>query len=205
MMASLLPYNATPAERALEAVGVDVTGLPIIGGFRDPWTCPAALLPWLAWSLSVDVWDMEWPEQIKRQVIAESIAVHRVKGTVGAVRRALAATGTPSSIVEWWQRGGAPYTFAVRLDVGQMARQRQPYGAFMVREIAKSVDATKPVRAHYTIEPFAEETGTVHVGAFAVAMQRLEVFPLLPKAISESAEIEIAAVAAINGRVDILE
>jgi len=58
-----------------------------------PATCPAALLPWLAWALSVDEWDGTWPEERQRAVIAASVAVHRRKGTRGAVVAALAAAG----------------------------------------------------------------------------------------------------------------
>jgi hypothetical protein len=31
-------------------------------------------LPWLAWGLSVDIWEAEWPEAKKRQIIAAAIA-----------------------------------------------------------------------------------------------------------------------------------
>lgn len=92
-MDSLLPYNASAAERALEAAGTDAIGIPIVEGFREPWRCPAALLPWLAWSLSVDDWDPDWPVETKRQVIAQSVEVHRHKGTIGAVKTALRAMG----------------------------------------------------------------------------------------------------------------
>ena len=92
-MPSLLPYNATAAERALEAAGVAAIQLPIYEGLRDPWRCPAALLPWLAWGLSVDDWDPAWSIETKRRVIRNSIALHRIKGTLGAIRLALEAMG----------------------------------------------------------------------------------------------------------------
>ena len=56
-------------------------------------TCPAALLPWLAWGLSVDDWDSSWPEPVKRAVIAASADVHRHKGSVWSIRRMLALAG----------------------------------------------------------------------------------------------------------------
>lgn len=102
-MESLLPYNSTAAERALEAAGTDAINIPVVEGFRDPWRCPVALLPWLAWSLSVDQWDPAWPEEVKRETIAASIEVHRRKGTVWAMRRALAAAGLgDAEIQEGW-------------------------------------------------------------------------------------------------------
>ena len=50
-MNSLLPRNATGAERAIEGATARVGAVPT--PFRDLWnpdTCPAALLPWLAWA-----------------------------------------------------------------------------------------------------------------------------------------------------------
>lgn len=94
MTAALLPPNASAFERAAaEALGAGLSpALPI----RDLWSperCPAPLLPWLAWALSVDAWDAGWPEETQRRVIAESLGIHRVKGSRAAVERALAALG----------------------------------------------------------------------------------------------------------------
>lgn len=91
---SLLPPNATPVEHGFEAAGERITVLPV--PVRDTWnpaTCPAQLLPWLAWALSVDRWDNGWTDDQKRAVIAASVTVHRRKGTFGAVQSALAAAG----------------------------------------------------------------------------------------------------------------
>nr|WP_170294914.1 phage tail protein I [Roseospira navarrensis] len=71
----LLPPNATPLERAADtATGARVQAVdfaPMLG-LWDPWRCPAALLPWLAWACSVDVWDDTWPVATQRRVIADS-------------------------------------------------------------------------------------------------------------------------------------
>jgi P2-related tail formation protein len=48
----------------------------------------------------------------KRAVIRQSIQVHKQKGTLGALRRALAAfTYARVDIREWFQHGGDPFTF----------------------------------------------------------------------------------------------
>jgi phage tail-like protein len=91
-VSDLLPSNSTTLERAVAASHQDLSELPIaIRHIRNPANCPASILPFLAWELSVDEWNPEWSEDIKRRVIAESIAIHRRKGTRGAVRRALEA------------------------------------------------------------------------------------------------------------------
>lgn len=88
--ADLLPGNATHLERALAgATGrLGNVATPLRDLFR--WdTCPAELLPWLAWEMSVDLWDNNWPEARKRAIIRESFDLHRAKGTIYAIDRYL--------------------------------------------------------------------------------------------------------------------
>lgn len=61
----------------------------VIRRFKNPWTCPAHLLGWLAHEQSVDLWNDDWPDEKKRRVIARSIALHRIKGTKAAIREGL--------------------------------------------------------------------------------------------------------------------
>lgn len=78
--------------------------------------CPYDTLPWLAWSLHVDEWDTNWTEQQKRDVIAASVAVHKTKGTIGALKRALAALGYEVTVDE---NTGEVYTFRLEFDLNQ--------------------------------------------------------------------------------------
>lgn len=67
----------------------------------DTQTCPEQLLPWLAWSLSVQDWDDSWTQEIKRQVIERSIEVHQTKGTRHSLELALKTLGYDVEITEW--------------------------------------------------------------------------------------------------------
>lgn len=122
-MSSLLPPNATPFERAIEDViarRLDALA-PAIETLRtlwDPSACPLSLLPWLAWAVSADEWESDWPEQTKRSVVAGSIAIHRHKGTPWAVEQALTLSGQPFAYVkEWFEYGGQPGYFKVVVDI----------------------------------------------------------------------------------------
>ncbi|WP_419779821.1 phage tail protein I [Maridesulfovibrio sp.] len=94
-MADLLPISATPQERALsEVTGNRIESIPVpIRDLWNPWKCPLELLPWLAWALSVDWWDDAWSEDVKRKMVAGSIAIHRHKGTPWAVKEYLKILG----------------------------------------------------------------------------------------------------------------
>jgi hypothetical protein len=94
---SLLPNNAAPLERALSQTSGRFAPPRTVPTLWNAATCPAALLPWLAWALSVDEWDHGWSVEKKRAVVAASIAVHEQKGTPAAIRTALAALGQPDA------------------------------------------------------------------------------------------------------------
>jgi phage tail P2-like protein len=101
---SLLPPNSTPLEVALARLGLRLEDIDLpIAQLWDPWTCPIAALPWLAWSLSVDKWDADWSEDQKRTVTAQAIEDQRRKGSVTAVKTALARIDSLLTLEEWHQ------------------------------------------------------------------------------------------------------
>ena len=116
-VASLLPPGKTPLEIALEGATAPRVSPDQIRDLWDPLKCPEPLLPWLAWALSVDLWEDDWTEAEKRAVIDASIEVHRHKGTVSAMRRVTEALGFTFAIEEWWETTptGTPGTASVYL------------------------------------------------------------------------------------------
>ena len=152
MPISLLPPNATPLERAIEQTTARIAGVETpVARLWDPATCPADVLPWLAWGLSVDSWDPAWSDATKRAAIAESIDLHRRKGTRKSVEAILARYDIVATIIEWWETTprGAPHTFQIRVMLGEATGGRTARG--LVDLIAREVNRTKPLREHYTI------------------------------------------------------
>ncbi|WP_312689262.1 phage tail protein I, partial [Brevundimonas nasdae] len=145
---SLQPPNAPPGDRAIEAaVAVRVArGLDMLA-LWDPATCPADLLPWLAWGLSIDIWDAEWSEQTKREMISDAIARQRRKGSVAAVREVLEAFDVGLTLHEWFDQGLPPFTFEVRLPV----EDGLTGAAAFIEKVADQVTRVKPARAHFTV------------------------------------------------------
>lgn len=117
---SLLPPNAAPLQRAFErACRDEVVALNLGPKYRALWsptTCPAGILPWLAWSLHVDEWDENWTEEQKRATIAASVEVHKKKGTIGALKTALQALGYEVTVDE---NTGEVFTFRLNFDLNQ--------------------------------------------------------------------------------------
>lgn len=114
---SLLPPSASDFMRCVERGTARLSALPVsLNQLWDPDTCPVALLPYLAWALSVDRWDRDWTEETKRQVIRDAWAIHRHKGTISAIRRVVEPFGYVINVTEWWETGDPRGTF--RLDIG---------------------------------------------------------------------------------------
>lgn len=144
--ADLLPPNATPLCRALAALGQRLTDLPLpIRSTWSPADCPAQVLPWLAWAFGVEDWDTSWTEDQQRAAVAASLAVHRIKGTVGAVNRAVGALGLQCQVVEWFsqQPMGAPYTYSLVLTVTQ-----QGYTLEQLNRLLSVINRAKSLRSH---------------------------------------------------------
>lgn len=173
----LLPPNAPLLVRGLTAVVVEqLEGVDLpLAALWDPAACPMSILPWLAWALSVDSWDPDWPEATKRAAVANSIAEHRIKGTRASVEAVLERFDAMLEIVEWHETAprGTPHTFDVILPLvlenGTAPGGRRSTAAFaeqLIREIAR----TKPLREHFTFLQKLTAEATVGIqGASRIA------------------------------------
>lgn len=163
-MTSLLPPNAAPGERALEtALRADID-LAAVGTLWNPATCPADVLPFLAWGLAISHWDAGWTEAQKRAAIAAAIPFHQVKGTRAAVEQVLARFHPLLTVVEWWQANPpqAPHTFEVRApsEIGADFLTAETADA-IIRDVA----AAKPLRAHFDFVQVLEAQAAVYLAA----------------------------------------
>lgn len=147
---SILPPASTDMEKALEQVAARLLDIAVL--VREVWSpsnCPIALLPWLAWGLSLDNWSSDWPEAIKRERVRKAIAIARQKGTAASVRAVIQSFGGSVAIREWWQREpkGDPHTFDLVLNLDQNGA---PASAAFVDQVIAEVNRAKPVRSHFT-------------------------------------------------------
>ena len=165
---SLLPPNASPLERALEAAIAPRVTSEVIRQVWDPATCPAKLLPWLAWAMSVDYWEDEWAEDQKRGVIAASIQVHRRKGTVSAMRRVVEGLGYGFELVEWWELvpEGTPGTAEVYLFRQSAGRPIANEDLILTRRL---LEDAKRGTLHLTVTPSYQARSQVYLYARADA------------------------------------
>ena len=144
---SLLPPNATTTERSLAQATARIGTVPhALDTLWDPHSCPAPILSWLAWALSVDDWDPAWPERVQRQVIAAALKVHRYKGTAGAVRLAVQAMDYEDfRVTEWFEKTppGRPHTFSVNVDIVKRGAEKDDW-----HSLRTTINNAKNLRSH---------------------------------------------------------
>lgn len=175
---TLLPPNATPFERALEAATARIGAINApIDTLLDPATINAEWLPWLAWGLSADSWDADWSEAVKRQAVAGSIALHRIKGTRLSVEIVLRRFDQLARVVEWHETAprGAPHTFEIILPLtvdGSVPGGTRATAAF-ADAIIREVSRVKPLREHFKFVQHLAVAGSIGVMGAARAVQSL--------------------------------
>jgi len=152
MYKSLLPSNSTILEKALEAATARAYNLDVeIKKIWNPDTCPVHLLPYLAWSLGVSLWNTDWDEKKKRQIIKVFLLIRAYRGTGLAINLGFQALGVRPQIIRWFEKKKKenPYTFDVYL-----WRDDNKTSIFQneTKELVEKIlDETKSKRDHYKL------------------------------------------------------
>ena len=173
---TLLPVNATDLERNCEAILARASNLPVeINQIWDPENCPETLLPWLAWALSVDSWDSAWPVSTKRNLIAQSVHIHRTKGTVSAIERVLNTLGITAELTEWFESGGQPHTFNLTawVNANLIPDEQAILSPAFYQTLKRSIDQVKPVRSHYDFRVGAAFSSDIAIACVAQSISVL--------------------------------
>lgn len=129
-MMNLLPPNATDFENKIVEttskatdLNTDLTSLIRIDD------APSDFLSILAWQFSVDRWQDDWSDDVKRAQIKNSIKVHTYKGTNFALRQIVESFGYSLTVHEWWQESpmNAPGTFQITVDTNGRALSEKTF------------------------------------------------------------------------------
>ena len=176
---SILPPNASSLLKDLEQASAKRL-IPlqdtVLRYVNNPNLCPVHLLPWLAWAVSVDVWNNDWPLETKQAIIRQSVQIHKQKGTIGALRRALSAFSfVDIRIEEWFNYGGAPFKFRVFAELLEAE-----HSLIDLDMIYTTIMQTKNLRSH--LESFIAEIETIsdtpYVAAAVGMLEKTTIYPL---------------------------
>ncbi|MGP2932682.1 phage tail protein I [Serratia nevei] len=171
---TLLPPSAGAWMRHTETVTARLSAIPV--ALRTLWTptaCPVELLPYLAWALSVDRWDKNWPAEKKIAAIQQSYWQHCRKGTRAAVRRVIESMGFSATFAEWFDTGDRPGTFRLEVDVNDVGITEKT-----LAELIRLVADAKPVSRHLAGFAIAtRSTGTITIGAAVTDGDIITIYP----------------------------
>ncbi|MBS1206435.1 MAG: phage tail protein [Proteobacteria bacterium] len=176
----LLPVGSSVLEVATAEAAAQIERVPVpLRTLWDPLTCPAELLPYLAWALSVDRWDYSWPEDTKRKIIASAFFVHQHKGTISSLRRVVEPLGYLIELREWWQENAEPGTFRLVIGVQENGITEQMY-----QELERLINDAKPASRHLSeLNISLSTSGECYVGVGYYLGEELTVYPYMPEEI----------------------
>ena len=106
------------------------------------------LLALKAWEKHVDFYDANLSREVRRELIANSFAWHMRKGTPSTVRELISLVFSEATIEEWYEYGGAPYTFRVATD-------EEVTDADEVNSLIRAIYSTKNERSAFEMLLYA--------------------------------------------------
>lgn len=113
---------------------------------------PEALVDILAYDMHVDWYDYDMPLKVKREVVKNSVRVHKRMGTKYAVETALGSVWPGSEVEEWFEYGGKPYCFRVKIPItGSSISENQQ------REGSRKIWFYKNLRSHLDSMEYVRE------------------------------------------------
>ncbi|MFA3038849.1 phage tail protein I [Acinetobacter pittii] len=121
---NLLPPNTTAFEKKIAETTAKTSELNTnLASLIRVDDAPADFLSILAWQFSVDRWQDDWPDEVKRAQIKNSIKIHTYKGTNFALRSIVESFGYSLTIHEWWQESpmNEPGTFQITIETNGRA------------------------------------------------------------------------------------
>ena len=152
---SLLPINVSKLLKDLEKSGSRLFALGAKNkDVFDIDKLAIDILPWLAWSFSVDSWNDDWSELVKRAMVKNSIAVHRIKGTKKALKHALEIIGVCAEIEEWWETEPrmAAHSFNITAYLNDNFNHQLIINLATQQKLINLINNVKPVRAHFNFK-----------------------------------------------------
>ncbi|HAV5499792.1 phage tail protein I [Acinetobacter baumannii] len=197
---NLLPPNTTPFEKRIVETTSKTTELNTnLSSLIRIDDAPADFLSILAWQFSVDRWQDDWPDEIKRAQIKNSIKVHTYKGTNFALRSIVESFGYSLTVHEWWQESpkSEPGTFQITIDTNSKPLTEKTY-----KTLVELLNDAKPLtRELKSIEiNVIAVNGDTNVAAAMYDGEDITIYPKVddPNSLLHSAfgfyELEITAI-----------
>ena len=129
------------------------------------------LINTLAIQMHCDFYDDTLPLAVRRNLVKNSIAWHRIKGTPAAVEQMIQTVYQTGVVEEWFDYGGEPFFFKVNLGDSQITTQK-------IKNLIKMINVSKNVRSWLEVLRFSKSRdSTRYLGCFADVHKKYEIIP----------------------------
>ena len=129
------------------------------------------LINTLAIQMHCDFYDDTLPLAVRRNLVKNSIAWHRIKGTPAAVEQMIQTVYQTGVVEEWFDYGCEPFFFKVNLGDSQITTQK-------IKNLIKMINASKNVRSWLEVLRFSKSIDiTRYLGCFADVHKKYEIIP----------------------------
>lgn len=130
-----------------------------------------AVLDILAHDFKVDWWDPEYSVEEKRRTLKSSWRVHKTFGTKAAAERAVTAVYSNARIYEWFEYGGEPHHFKVKVwGEDRPGFEQGTAKVFRLVSMVKRLSSwLDEIVLEFDFSPFVETTGHLIFRRFAMA------------------------------------
>ena len=129
------------------------------------------LINTLAIQMHCDFYDDTLPLAVRRNLVKNSIAWHRIKGTPAAVEQMIQTVYQTGVVEEWFDYGGEPFFFKVNLGDSQITTKK-------IKNLIKMINASKNVRSWLEVLRFSKSIDIIrYLGCFADVHKKYEIIP----------------------------
>lgn len=120
---------------------------------------PEQVLDALAVSWKIEWYDTAYDIEQKRRIVKTALNIRRTMGTVGAVRSQADAIYPGSTIEEWFEYGGEPGMFRLKVNVATV-EEKEKLIIMSAAEIERRLAASKRFSSHLEEVEYSDTGGT---------------------------------------------
>ena len=141
------------------------------------------ILDELAWQFKVDFYSVDYPLNVKRNLIKNAKKIHKTRGTPAAVENLLSSIFGKATLYEWFEYGGEPYFFKVKVEVENNIN-------LLLEKFEESLVNVKNCRSHLEkIEIYSVSKNKTYLGSTTLIGESVSIFPWMPKEIRSKGQI----------------
>ena len=129
-------------------------------------TVSEAVLDALAVSWKIDWYDPEYDLEQKRRIVQTALTIRRTMGTAAAVKAQADAIYPGSTVEEWYEYGGKPGYFRLRVNI-MTVEEQEKFAAMSMAEVERRLAAGKRFSSHLEEVEYYDAGGTATGWGFA--------------------------------------